>query len=262
MRFEVARYEAERRSTGALVAALGLSLFAGLFLAIGPSLVAQVDLESLIEAYPPALRRAFGLDGFGSFAGLLATELYQFGWVLLLGVYFAYAGGGSVAGDLERGRLDMLLSTPLSRSWLVGEKFLALAWPLLVVNVVVFAVVAAGLPVVGESIPLADLAMVHLLSVPYLLAVTALGVLASTLVDHASVAQRISAGLVFGLFLLNSFVEGSEYEALGALSPTRYYDPTAILVTGEWDLAGGAILLGATAVLLGAAVSYFRRRDL
>jgi ABC-2 type transport system permease protein len=262
MSLATARYEAERRSVGAVVAAVGLSLFAGLFLAIGPSLIAEIDIQSYAAAMPPAFQAAFNLSAMGSFAGLLATELYQFGWVILLGIYFAYLGGGSVAGDVESGRADMLLSTPLSRGRLVAEKFLALMWPMLVVNAVVGLVVYLGAMAINETLPLGDILAVHALSLPYLLVATALGVLASTVADSASLAQRLSAGLMFALFLLESSVANTDYEWLGILSPSRYYDPTAILVSNEYDLTGAVGMIVATAVLLGLARFHFRRRDL
>lgn len=260
--FEVARYEAERRSVGAFVAAVGLSLFTAMFLAIGPSIITEIDMEAYAEALPPAMQAAFGLDAMTSFAGLLAVELYQFGWVILLGIYFAYLGGGSLAGDVESGRADMLLSTPLSRSRMVGEKFLALAWPMLVVNVVVAVVVYVGATAVDEAIPLADVVAVHALSIPYLLVAAALGILCSALLNGAATAQRASAGLVFGLFMVESFVAGSDFEWLGTLSPTRYYDPSAILVDGEYDLLGALVLTEAAALLLLVAVVWFQRRDI
>lgn len=260
--FELVRYQAERRSLGAAALAVGLSAFAGLFLAVGPTVVAETDLAALIESYPPALQRAFGLEGFGSFVGLLATELYQFGWVLLLGLYFAYTGGGALAGDVESGRAEMLLSTPLSRARFVLENYLALLWPMLIVTVVVGAVVYGGALLVGEQVPLVHLVVVHVLGLAYLLALAALGVACSAFASRAAVAGRVAAAAAFGLFLLESFVAGTDVDVLGALSPSRYYDPTAILVAGEYDLAGAAGLLAAAALLVGLAVVQFRRRDL
>jgi ABC-2 type transport system permease protein len=260
--FEVARYEAERRSVGAFVAAVGLSLFAALFLAIGPSIVSEVDFTAYFEALPPAFQQAFAVDAMGSFAGLLAVELYQFGWVIMLGIYFAYLGGGSIAGDVESGRADMLLATPLSRSRLVGEKFLSLAWPVLVVNLVVGTVVYVGALLVDEAIPLLDVLAVHALSVPYLLLAAALGVLCSTVFSGAAVAQRVAAGLVFALFLVDSLVTGTDFEWLGSLSPSRFYDPSAILVEGEYDLLGALVLAEAAVLLLVLSLLVFQRRDL
>ncbi|MUV58630.1 ABC transporter permease subunit [Halogeometricum sp. CBA1124] len=259
---EIARYETERRIPGTAAIAVGLSIYAGLFLAIGPSIIDEVDLEAYAEALPPAFQSAFGVDAIGTLEGLFATELYQFGWILLLGLYFAYSAGDLIAGDVERERLDLLLSSPVSRVSVLLGKFASLLTPIVVVNVVVGVVVYFGAAFVGDPLSLADVAMVHLLSIPYLLACAGLGLLISVSVSRGSLAQRGAMGVVFGLFMLESFVAGTDYEWLGTLSPTRYYDPTAILVDGTYDLLGAAILLEVAALLVIASALQFQRRDI
>ena len=259
--FEIARYESERRLPAAAAIAVGLSLFAALFLALAPSVLSTVDLDAYAEALPPAMRAAFGVEALGTLEGFLATELYQFGWVLLLGLYFAYAAGGTVAGDVERGRMDLLLSTPVSRARVVGEKFLSLLVPVVLINAVVAAVVYVGASAVADPLALSDVIAVHALSVPYLLCCVGVGLLLSVAVDRESLAQRGALGAVFGLFMLDTVTVNTDYAWLGALSPTRYYDPTAILVDGTHDLTGAAVLLVAAAALAAASALWFRRRD-
>lgn len=260
--FEVARYETERRLTGTVAIAVGLSLFAVMFLAIGPSIVEEVDMESYAEAFPDAFEASFGLEGMGSFAGLLATELYQFGFVILLGLYFAYLGGGTVAADIEIDRLDLLLTTPISRSRLLVEKYAALVPSMLLINVVVGAVVYVGALLVDEPLAFGDVLMAHLLSLPYLLAAAAVGLLFSVVFSRPSTAQRGAIATVFGLFMVESLVADSDFEALGALSLSRYYDPTAILVDSSYDLMGALILCEAAALLVVLALLHFQRRDI
>jgi ABC-2 type transport system permease protein len=45
------------------------------------------------------------------------------------------------------------------------------------------------------------------------------------------------------------------------VAPTRYYDPTAILVGGEYDPVGAVVLLTAAVVVWAASSVYFTRRD-
>ncbi|ESP89793.1 ABC transporter permease [Candidatus Halobonum tyrrellensis] len=259
---EIVRYETERRLPAAIAVSAGLSAFAGLFFAIGPSIVDEVDLAAYAEAFPPAFQSAFGIDAIGSLEGLFATELYQFGWILLLGLYFAYSAGALVAGNVEHGRLDLLLASPVSRTSVLLGKFLSLLAPMLLVNVVVGSVVYVGSALVDEPFAFADVAMAHLLSVPYLLVCAGLGLFVSVLVSSGSLAQRGGIGLVFGLFMVESVVTDTDFEWLGALSPTRYYDPTEILVEGTYDLAGGVILLEAAILLVIASALRFQRRDI
>ncbi|MFC4989246.1 ABC transporter permease subunit [Saliphagus infecundisoli] len=258
---EIVRYEAEKRLTGTLALAVGLGALAVFFVAFFPSF-ADVDMESYAEAFPPAFREAFGIEAIGTIEGFLAVEVYQFLWVLLLGLYVAYLGAGAIATDVERDRMDLLLSLPVSRSRVLGEKFLALAVPILVLNAVVPLAVYGGVIAVGESIDAVDLAMVHLLSIPYLLACAAIGLLLSTLVDRADVAQRAALAAVFALFLVDSISASAEnLEWIGGISPTAYYDPSAILVDGSHDLGGAVVLLGATTALVVLASIRFRRAD-
>lgn len=259
---ELARYYGEKRARGAGALAAGLTVLVALYVWTFPSVEASgVDLESYVEAFPPALRRAFGIRALGTIEGFLAAELYAFAWVLLLGLYFAYAAASLIAGEVEDGRIDVTLALPVSRSRVVAEKFASLAVPLVAVNVVVPAALVAGLELIGESVSLADLAAVHLLSVPYLLACGSVGLLASVAFDRSSVAQRVAMGAVFGLFLVDSVVTDTEFGWLGLLSPTRYYDPTAVLVEGSYDAVGAGVLLAGTAVLFLASREYFRRTD-
>ncbi|MFC4359116.1 ABC transporter permease subunit [Halobium salinum] len=259
--FEITRYESERRVLASGALAVGLALMAAMFLAIAPDIISQVDLEAYAEALPPAFSNAFDIAAMGTVEGFLATELYQFGWVILLGLYLAYSAAGLIAGDVERDRMDLLLANPVSRRRVVVEKFLSLLLPILVVNVVVGAVVYAGAALVGEPLAPVDVVAVHALSVPYLLTCAAIGLLLSVLARRESVAQRGAAGVVFGLFMLETLLTGTDYEPLARLSPTWYYDPMAILVESSYDLVGAALLLVAAAALVALSARRFTRMD-
>ncbi len=260
--FEITRYETERRIRGTTVLVVLLALYAGMVVAIAPDLIEQY--AGVANALPETLQKMFGMSAMGTLAGFLAVEFYQFGWVILLGLYFAYSAGSLVADDVETDRMDTLLSAPVSRSKVVIEKFLTLVVPILVVNVVVGIVVYAGttLIAVDDSLTLTDIVAVHALSIPYLLCCGALGLYLSVLVARESTAQRAALGVVFGLFMLESLVTDTDYEWVGAIAPMRYYDPTTILVDNTYTLAGAAILLGAAIVLVVTSQLWFRRKDI
>ncbi|MCH7660891.1 MAG: ABC transporter permease subunit [Euryarchaeota archaeon] len=261
---DIARYEAEKRSKGTAALTVGIALLSLAFVAFFPSLDgADVDIDAMLEAYPPAVQEAFGIATLSTIEGFLAVEIYQFVWLLLLGLYFAYSAGGLIASDVERDRMDLILSLPVSRSRVLGEKFLSLLVPILALNIVVPLVVFFGVLAIGQSISPLDLAMVHLLSIPYLLACGAIGLVLSVLLSRADVAKRIAIALVFVLFLIESVSASAEgFEWIGYASPTYYYDPTAILVEGSYDLTGATVLLGAICVLVLVGRFRFTRTDI
>lgn len=255
-------YEARRRLRGSLVLGVGMGLLGLLMVGFFPSAKASgADLEAYVESLPPAFAEAFGIEAFTTLGGFLAAELYAFGWVILLGLYVAYRAGGSVAGDVERGRMDLLLSTPVSRRRVVVESFASLLVPVLVVNAVGFLAVYAGTIAIDESIALLDLLAVHLLSVPYLLACGGIGLLLSVSLRRRGLAERAALGAVFALFLVETVASSAGYDAVAALSPTAYYDPTAVLVHGEYAVGDAAVLLVATGLLVAVSVAVFDRVD-
>ena len=258
---ELAAYGARRRVKGALALSVGLSAFSAMYAAFFPSFTNNIDLEEYVEALPPVFVDAFGLRAFNTIEGFLATELYQFAWVILLGLYLAYSAASLVAGDVDDERIDLLLALPVSRARIVGEKFLSLVPGILVLNVVVGAATWVATRAIGYPVGTVDLVFVHAFSLPYLFVCAAIGLVSSVVFDREDLAQRAAMGTVFGLFLLESVVTRTDYDWAGTIAPMRYYDPTAILVDGTYDLAGAAILTLATFALVVVSQQYFRRKD-
>lgn len=258
---EVFKYGARRRVRGSLAMAIGVALLAALVIWIYPSFSSSMDLDQLVSAYPEPVLRAFGVTTLSTLEGFLAVELYSFAWVILFGLYFAYAAASLVADAVEHGRMEMWLSLPVRRRRLLVEQYLTLLVPILVVNVVTPAVVYGASVLIDDPVAVRPLLMVHVLSVPYLLCTAAIGLLFSVLVYRSAIAQRAALALVFGLFLVESLLTDTDYEWAGYVSPTRYYDVNEILVGREYDLVAVGVLLAATAVLLAIAALIFGRKD-
>ena len=258
---EIARYEGAKRVRGSLAMAVGIVLLTALYVWMFPRITGSVDLDQYVEAWPPALREAFGASELGSIEGFLAAELYSFVWVILLGIYLAYAAASTIAGPVERDRMDLLLSLPISRARLLVERFASLLVPILLLNAVVPVSVYAAVSLIGESLSAVDLLVVHVLSIPYLLTTAGIGLACSVALDREAIAQRAAIAIVFGLFLIDSVVSDTEVAWLGTASPSRYYDPSAILVKGDAGLAGGAVLTAAVLALIAGSAAWFSRRD-
>lgn len=258
---ETVRFESERRLVGSAAIAVGLSAFAAMMLLIAPGILDEFDVAELTESFPPALVEAMQLDVIATIEGFMALELYWFGWLLVLGIYVAYSAASTIAGDVDDGTMDTLLAAPVSRWNILLEKYLSLFTPILVVNLVVLLVVYAGTQLVGEPIAIVDLLAVHGLSIPYLLFWAAFGMLASVISPRRLIAEGIAAGSLVATFLVETVADGTDIDWLGLLSPSRYYDPVAILTASEYDYSGAGVLLVTAGVLLFTSGVLFVRRD-
>lgn len=256
LRFEAA---ARLRVTGAL--ATLFSLFGGLYLWVGPQLVAGEAIQEMLDAMPPLLVELLGFESLSSLEGLLAGEFYTLAWTVGFAAYIAYTAAAALAGDLENERMDTLLAGPVSRGSVLIGTYLALLAPIVLVNLVVPVTLFLGSIAIGDVIALSDLLLVHLLSMPYLLLWGAVGVLLGVVIRGARRSGRVAIGLVFALWVFESVIGTTDLAWLGGISPVRYFDPHAILVLQRYDLEGAGILLAATALLLGLAHARFRHMD-
>ncbi|MEY7851636.1 ABC transporter permease subunit [Natrarchaeobius sp. A-rgal3] len=259
---EFLRYDGRKRIRGSLYVSIGLALLAAVVIWVFPSFQESFEGDELLEAYPEGVLQLFDIQTMASLEGFLAFELYVFGWTILFGLYVAYSAAEVIAADVDRGRMDTLLAMPISRARLLAERFGALSVPILTINVLVPPVVLVGAWLIDERIAVVDVIAVHALSIPYLFACGAIGIVCSVAFDRAGIAQRAALGVTFGLFLLESLLQETDYEAVGAIAPMRYFDPNEILLEGTYDLAGAAVLIAMTVVLVGVAQLWFTRKDI
>jgi ABC-2 type transport system permease protein len=258
----VSLYEGQRRLRMTAVLSVLYVVLGWLYIWVGPELVAGEGIQDMIDAMPSVLRDMLGFESLSSLAGLLASEYYTLGWIVGLAGYVAYSAAGRVAGSVVDHRMDSLLAGPVARSSVLGGTYLALLVPILVLNVVVPVALYVGSVVVGSPLPIVDLAVVHLLSVPYLLLWTAVGLLVGVVLRGGQRAGRVALGVVFAGWLVESVLGSTDYAVTGAIFPNRYYDPPAVLVHGTYDVLGAGGLLLAAMVVYGLAQVAFGRRDL
>jgi len=260
---ETTRYEARQRVRGTLALAVLLGVFALLVIYLFPTIAeSSADIDAFIESLPESFREGFGAETYTTIEGFVAAELYQTVWVLLLGLYMAYAAGGSLADDIESGRLYLVLATPVARKRVGFETFLALCLPIVVLNLTMPLVVFGGTIAIDYPLDPYYLLVVHALSIPYLLVCSGIGMVLSVVLDRGDTAQRSAIAIVFLLFLLDSVTLGTDVEWLGAISPTRYLDPTEVLLHETINLVDSLLLFVVATVLVLLSLVYFQHRDL
>ncbi|NGM68110.1 ABC transporter permease subunit [Natronolimnobius sp. AArcel1] len=257
----ILRIESGKRVRGSVVLVVVFALLAALYFTMFPGL--SEEMEALEEAFPAFFFDLFGIEALHTIEGFIAAEIYSFFWVILVGIYFAYIGAGLIATDIDDRKMDLTLSSPVSRESVVLQKIAALWVPLVVLNVAVPAIVYVGALVIGESFDPVALAMVHLLSIPYLLVCAGIGLVLSVALGRPRTARATAITLVFVLWLVDA-VSGldTDLEWVGTAAPSRYYDETAILVREEYAFADAGVLLAAFLVLLAVAIAIFVRRDI
>ncbi|WP_290811285.1 ABC transporter permease subunit [Halovivax sp.] len=257
----VLRVESAKLVRSSLVLTGLFALLAAFFFVVFPAFAEEAEL--IEEAFPAFLVGLLGIEEIHTIEGFVGGYVFSVVWVLFAGIYFAYAAAGLIAEDVRARRMDLLLSNPVSRESVVLQKVAALWVPLVALNLGLLVVVYLGAAAIGETLDPVSLGVAHLLTVPYLLVCAGIGIVFSVSLDRVESAQAGALGLVFVLWLIEGLSETApEYEWVGTASPSRYYDPSAILVREEYALGDAAILLAASVVLVGVAIAVFARRDI
>jgi len=134
---------------------------------------------------------------------------------------------------------------------------------ILIINFSTFLVVCGITIAIDEQINFQYLFMTHVISIPYLLAITSFGFLISVVIDEKMKASIIMIAIIVGMFIFNSIsLMIPAYEALGYISLTHYFNPYDILKSGNIDAIGIVVLIVVILENLLVTMFIFERRDI
>lgn len=258
-----------RRGVAGLAALLlGVALFQ-LIQALVVESIGTSGLTSLLDTLPPALRTlARAQPEFLALSGLAGYLSFGFTHPLYLVLACSAVVGfvtRSLAGEMERGTIQIALCRPISRAQVYGARVLGLIAIVLGVAVGGTGGLLAGLL---YARPEGEFAYANLVptAVAGGLLFWAIGGLTLWGSAAASTGGRAVAWAIAGL-VVSYFVDyfagiWSLLQPFEPFSVFDYYDPTQALVNGVFPWANAAVLglVGMAGVLAGLVV--FVRRDL
>jgi ABC-2 type transport system permease protein len=236
---------------------LGLALMAALVVYVYPSYSNQLaDFD-----IPEAMRALIGDVDYGTPEGFLAAEFMS--WVPIVLVVFAVTSGtGAIGSEEANGKLDLLLSQPISRARLTLEKLAGLQVATVTVAAITYVGWLISVPFVDIDVSLGDLALATANLIPLTLMLQALGCFASVSLGSRGTATGAVTAFAIASYFLNylaSLVEA--IEPLRAVSVFHHYHGTEVITDGvQWD--GLGLLLGLYALFAGLSVFAFRHREI
>jgi ABC-2 type transport system permease protein len=242
---------------------LGLAGLVAVTVAFYPSIRDDPALTQYAEDLPESVRALFtgGEIDIASPAGYLNSQLFALTAPLILLIFSIAGGSGAVAGEEERGTLELLLAHPLRRRDYVVQRFVALTVLTAALAVVLLATVALGSWAVDLEIGFGKLvaASVGVALLALLFGAVALAVGAAR--PGRTVAIAVAAGVAVAAWILDGLAL-----AVDALEPWRplgpYYHALGQNPLREGAMWGSwAILALATALLVAGAAAGLERRD-
>jgi ABC-2 type transport system permease protein len=224
-----------------------------------------VDLQPLIERFP----------AFDQMSRIMAGSLFTLsGWVALglvhpisIALFAVFAIGfplAAVAGERQRGTLEVVLARPLSRRTLYVTLLLAatLFVALIAAAALVGTVLSAGLMEVLDELPVANLPALWLNTVALYWVIAAISLAASVSYDRSAPAAAVALGIVltsYSLQFIGSIWPDADW--LQAYSIFHYLRAEEVLSAGL-RLGDLLVLAAVGAIAVAYALIVFPRRDL
>jgi ABC-2 type transport system permease protein len=244
---------------------LGLVALVALTVAFYPSVHDEPGLNKLLQSYPESVKTLISFGGpldFTSPAGYLGTRLFSFMVPLLLLIAAIGGGAGALAGEEERGTLELLLANPISRRRLVLEKSAAVALEVVALGVVLWLALWVSARAVDMEIAASHLAAATGSAVLLALVYGALALMLGAATGRRSLAVGVTAAAGVAAYFVNALaplVESLDF--LRRLSPYYYYAAADPLRHGL-DLGHALVLAAAAAAATMVAPVAFAGRDL
>jgi len=237
---------------------LPLGMMSAFIVAIFPSV--EDSIGKAVSDYPPALREAFGIGELANVEQYLHAEMLSLIVPLALGYLAVRAVASGLAGAAETGRLDVLLSAPVSRHRLCAAGFLATAIELAAVLAISFLLTMLGSVLAGAGLDAGKAAAGFAGVWPLSLLFAGLWVVACAWSLRTSVVTGAVAGVLVAMYVVDLIGRlDPGFDWVRYASVFRYYGNA--IEDGIEPLAFCGVT--ATAAILAALGAWlFDRRDI
>lgn len=235
-------------------AAIGFLLAVCIFLF--PEMKGEMDGMNDLFSSMGSFTEAFGMDkiSFGTLTGFYAVEC---GNILGLGgAFFASLCAVSILAKEEKEHTaEFLLTHPVRRIHIVTEKLTAVLLQILLFNLIVYALAAVSIALIGEELPWKELTLLHL---AYFLLQTELAGICfgiSAFLRRGSIGTGLGiAALMYFLNLVANISEQAEF--LKYITPFGYADGADIV--SKLCLDGKLVLIGMLSAAAGIVLGYIK----
>lgn len=255
--------ELRSRRNGIIGWSIGLSLLPAIYVAIYPQF--QDDLAGMQDILDLEIYKAMGMN-FGTFEDWLASTIINL-VPIILAIYAVLDGTGTLAGEEDSGKLEIVVALPIPRWQIVTVKAIAhaigLFLILLIVDVVTTFVFVTIESDIQTTLTTWDVFWSLLYLWPIVLAFGMISLFLGAFAPSRRVAALIATVVVIVSYFGNNL--SSQISTLETLKPFflyNYLDATATLWVDGPNPGDVLVLLGVSLVAFILAVLFFQRRNI
>jgi ABC-2 type transport system permease protein len=237
-----------------------------MYIALFPSIQQQSEsFNELMKNYPESFAKAFGLDEitFDTLENFLSMEQFSIIWPIMVIFMLIAIAGNSLAGEIERGTVELLLSRPVSRIKIFFSKYF----------VGIFSLFAFSITSIFAVFPLAKIHNIDFVAPNYVSlalisflfgwAVFSLAIFFSAIFSERSKVYMSAGGILIAMYVLNLISSLKEnFDGLKYGSFFHYYSSNDALIHNTLNLTSILIFVLSSILLTGLALYFFNKRDI
>jgi ABC-2 type transport system permease protein len=224
--------------------------------------IATPEFSNYMKALPAAITALFGETfSLATVEGYLNAYFFDMMGPLIFLIYAIGAGSGAIAGEEERGTLDLLLATPKRRWSIVSQKFAAMVMGTLLLGFFMwFGLIVTAL-IFGLHVTATGLAVATFSAVLVGLVFGSLAMAIGCLRGSRSLSMGLAAAVTLAAYVVKTYAPlVPSMKPYQKLSPF-YYGNAAKPLTNGLNPEHVAILAGVIAICLVVSLISFQRRD-
>ena len=254
------------RRNGIIGWAIGLSMVPAMYVSLYPSF--ESELANMQELLDLPIYQSMGMS-FGSYEDWIASTILTI-MPIVLAIYAVLDGTGTLAGEEDSGKLELVVTLPIPRWQIVAVKAIAHGIALFLI-LFITSLVSAGvfLGVEGQiiqdpiTINAMDVFMGLMAAWPVVFAVGMLSLFFGTFAPSRRIASIFGTVLViasyFGQNITGQIESLHKFQSLFVFS---FYESTSLAFSEGQQASDVFVLIAIAAVAFGLALFFFQRRDI
>ncbi len=263
MNWNLIRKTVSDRRRGTLVYAGSIALYVLLICSVFQS-VQNIKQEAL-KNYPKNLARLFGVQSLDLklFNNYIVVQFLALIWVAIVAAFVISYARTMVAGELEEGTLELLLSQPIER-WqvLTSEGAVLLVAIIGIVVATVLSIFAFG-SLFKVGLTYGGYGSFILLGIALFVAIAGYSFFFSAVFKEHRRAIMAAAGLTLAFYVLHFMASYSRVvDKIDWFGIFHYYNPFPVINGGEFPVKDILVLLLFGVVGFGLALWVFRTKDI
>lgn len=241
--------------------------FVWMYVAFYPSIAKESEtLKEAFKAYPPEIFQAFDIEietFISTFEGFIAAEHFSIVWPIVLAILIISYASASIAGEIDKGTIDLLLAQPISRLKIFLAKYFS---GLFLITTFIFLSNFSVVPFAllhNVDLQIQNYLTISVLGFFLALAIFGICILVSTFSSSRGRPAAITGGILiimYGLNIFSSFQESVAF--LKYASFFHYFDYKTALINNHIDLLNLLVLSTVGIVSAVVAAIIFIRRDI